>query len=99
MIRMLATILVGPKYPEDTRYHRTVGRVERNIRKILSNITCTLLLIAMVIGFGYACVNAESDCVYGECHCYERYDEYGYCHNDNPFAYHCTVHGDGHDCY
>lgn len=62
-----------------------IGRVSDNVIDTVSNYMANIKI--------------ESDCKWRPCDCFKYYDSYGKFHNDNPFKSHCTVHGDGHDCY
>lgn len=97
MFRALAKFILGKREPGELGYYKRVGRVEKRLKKAF----ITILIVLGLFGAVYAAA-ATSDvqsCNYAECHCYEGYDAFGNWSNSNPYNYHCTVHGDGHDCY
>jgi hypothetical protein len=46
-------------------------------------------IIGYHIGTGNLYIELPEQCKWRHCDCY----------NDNPYHYHCIVHGNGHECY
>lgn len=73
---------------------------KRNVQlKVVYPLVLIVLAATIVLFIGISQRPRPQECQWAECHCYEGYDAFGEWHNDNPHHYHCTVHGDGHDCY
>ena len=65
-------------------------KAKRNIQlKIVYPFMFVLLVTTVVLSAYIVKRPVQQECQWAECNCYE----------DNPYHYHCTVHGDGHDCY
>lgn len=97
MFRALAKFILGKREPGELGYYKRVGRVEKRLKKAFIAILIVMGMIGVV--YAAAATATSEQCHYAECHCFERYDSFGHWHNDNPYNWHCTIHGDGHDCY
>ena len=96
MFRVLAKFILGKREPGELGYYKRVGRVEKRLKKAFIAILIVMALIGAVCA---AAATTSEQCQYEECHCFEGYDSFGHWHNANPYNWHCTIHGDGHDCY
>jgi hypothetical protein len=96
MFRALAILIIGRREKFETGYYKIVARTEKRLKKAFIAI---LIVIGMIGAVCAAAATDTSECQYAECHCFEGYDAFGHWKNDNPYNWHCTIHGDGHDCY
>ncbi len=74
---------------------------ETRIKQLNVRVGIAVLAIGIVIGHISSKIEIDpvQECSWTACDCFKRYDSFGVYHNDNHYMYHCTVHGDGHDCY